>query len=99
MNQSESDVDFDAVKVLNIFHPVMNIDTVLLKTIPEGNCMYTAVSLGLFGSQNHHLLLRLLISLELTCNNIKYDAMKHTSILYTDLAIVNSDWSTLVRSA
>lgn len=43
------------------------------KAEPDGNCCYRAISLGLYGSQDCHLLLRLLTVLEILKNPKYYD--------------------------
>lgn len=73
---STSEIDTESVKTLNMFHPIMNIEYFPLRTQGDGNCLYRAISLALSGSEEHHVLLRLLVSLELIINRSSYDTKK-----------------------
>ena len=48
-------------------------DHIHLSVLGDGNCMYRALSRGLFGTENHHLHVRLLTALEIIQNRKFYD--------------------------
>ena len=60
-----------AVRILKLFHPVILKDFSPRAVRGDGNCMYRAVSLGLFGTEDHHQHIRLLTALEI-CENSEY---------------------------
>lgn len=96
---STSEIDTESVKTLNMFHPIMNIEYFPLRTQGDGNCLYRAISLALSGSEEHHVLLRLLVSLELIINRSSYDTKKKNNDFLKDSRIVTSDYNKLVTDA
>ena len=64
----------------------------------DGNCLYRAVSSALFGSESHHLLLRLLTTIEIACHRHIYDITDHQCIL-NDNRVVSSTYHDLLMSA
>ena len=53
--------------------PSMLNDHIPISVLGDGNCMYHALSRGLFGTENHHLHVRLLTALEIIQNRKLYD--------------------------
>ena len=70
-----------AVKVLSMLSPSMLNDHIHLSVLGDGNCMYRVLSRGLFGTENHHLHVRLLTALEIIQNPKFYDVSGKESLL------------------
>ena len=66
--------DVSASGVLRLFHPVMLESYRPLSVLGDGNCLYRAISRGLYGSEDHHLHLRLLAAIEIAQHPLCYDA-------------------------
>lgn len=66
-------VDEIAVQVLNKFHPVINTTHVPISITGDGNCLFRAVSMALYGSDEYHTYIRLLTALEIIENQANYD--------------------------
>ena len=60
----------------------------------DGNCMYRAISLSLFGDQSHHVQLRLLTALEML-ENSKYYNSQHPKFadLINDVRVVTPPYT------
>lgn len=93
---SSSQIDQQTVRILDMFHPIMNTDYCPLTTIGDGNCLYRAVSLAVTGSQEHHNLLRLKTALELILNRQSYDTKRKNNDFLHDTRIVTSQYQKLV---
>lgn len=63
-----------SVTLLRRFNPVMLEIYSPRSAIGDGNCLYRAASLAMFGSQDHHFYLRLLTAMELIENKDSYDS-------------------------
>ena len=98
-NHCHSQADNEAVKILNMFSPVMNSAYIPLKTIGDGNCLFRAVSLALSGSDEYHCLLRLMTALEMINNRNSYDTKKPHNDFLNDIRILTSDYNKLVADA
>ena len=70
-----------AVKVLSMLSPSMLNDHIHLSVLGDGDCMYRALYRGLFGTENHHLHVRLLTALEIIQNRKLYDDSGKESLL------------------
>ena len=70
-----------AEKVLSMLSPSMLNDHINLSVLGDGNCMYRALSLVLFGTENHHLHVRLLTALKIIQNPKFYDVSGKESLL------------------
>ena len=68
------DEDEDATKIVRMFQPAILINNTPQKVIGDGNCLYRAASLGLYGSQEHHVNLRLATAMELIEYQPSYDS-------------------------
>lgn len=91
------EIDDVAVSILDHFQPVINSVYIPLLTVGDGNCLYRAVSLALTGSEQYHVLLRLLTALELINNRSYYDTKKaHNNFLH-DIRIVTSEYNKLLK--
>ena len=62
-----------SLSILQTFQPIVLTEFSPRFVEGDGNCMYRAISLSLFGSQNYHELLRLLSVLEILENRTHYD--------------------------
>lgn len=78
-------------------HPAMLEDRRPLQVIEDGNCFYRALSRALYGHEEFHLLLRLLILLEIGLYPRLYDYERRSNIdLIKDVRIVVSKWRELL---
>jgi hypothetical protein len=66
-------VDEVSVQVLQHLQPVVLLEMKPLSVVGDGNCFFRAVSLALFGSQELHSLIRLLVLKEIFDNQVFYD--------------------------
>ena len=57
-------LETDQVSV-NIFHPAILYNNRPISVVGDGNCLYRAVSVAMTGSEDAHVLLRLLTAIEL----------------------------------
>ena len=87
-----------AIQILQKYQPVL-LDTVVpLSVIGDGNCMYRASSLGVFGTEDYHTLLRLLVSIEIIMNPHSYD-IGSSGCLVADQRVVSSPYPALLKAA
>lgn len=100
-----SDIDTPACpdtiscKILKLFHPILLSDHLPLAVYGDGNCMFRAISLGLFGSEKHHTLVRLLTALEMAEHQTFYDINHKDYVdLVDDTAVVCDLYNNLLRS-
>jgi len=61
-------IDDTATGVLRLFHPIVLHIHVPLYVVGDGNCLFRAVSRALYGTEQHHLLIRLLTAIEIAKN-------------------------------
>ncbi|GFO47350.1 hypothetical protein PoB_007385500 [Plakobranchus ocellatus] len=64
--------DGTAEQILKIFHPAKLQGYKPLKVQADGNCFYRAVSLGCFGTEKFHTLLRMLLGIEVLLHPTAY---------------------------
>jgi hypothetical protein len=71
---------WDSPSVLKLWQP--------LQVIGDGNCLYRAISRAFYGTEEHHLLIRLLVVLEMANHDEYYrdspDAMQDMLIIHAD---------------
>eukprot|EP00745_Piridium_sociabile_P027877 TRINITY_DN44882_c0_g1_i9.p1 TRINITY_DN44882_c0_g1~~TRINITY_DN44882_c0_g1_i9.p1 ORF type:complete len:484 (-),score=90.89 TRINITY_DN44882_c0_g1_i9:1-1248(-) len=78
----------------------MLADHLPLAVFGDGNCLYRAISRGLFGHENHHMHIRLLTALEIAEYPAYYDAASPDYIdLIREPTLVNDPYPNLMRSA
>ena len=91
--------DDNAVKVLRMLSPSMLNDHTPLSVVGDGNCMYRALSRGLFGTENHHLHVRLLTALEIMQNRKFYDVSSKEYVdLVRDSRVFHDCYDSIVKS-
>ena len=56
--------DVIATGILEKFQPALLEDHVPMEIVGDGNCFFRTISRGLYGHENHHVLLRLLTALQ-----------------------------------
>ena len=90
--------DDTSVKILNVYHPLMLINHIPLSVYGDGNCMYRAVSRCLFGTEEHHLHIRLLAAIEIGLNPEFYDveSRKYNDIL-NDPMLIHAKYQVLMK--
>jgi hypothetical protein len=82
-----------AINILHKFHPAMIGHYTPIKTIGDGNCLFRSISKCLNGSEEQHILLRLLSALELIENESYY---KSDQFLADD-RILKAEYSNLLH--
>ena len=65
--------DAAATEVLRLYDATKLQQYVPLAVIGDGNCLFRAISRGLFGHENLHMQIRLLIALEIITHSTHYD--------------------------
>lgn len=66
--------DNSAINILRKFHPVTLGKHSPRSVVGDGNCLYRAASLAMYGVEDEHLKLRLLTSLEIILHRPQYDS-------------------------
>ena len=89
--------DVTSVNILGKLAPAMALKFDVFRVSGDGNCMYRAVSLALYGTEEYHLHLRYITALEMLYNSQRYD-QKHAAYenTITDVRILVSDYPTLL---
>ena len=62
-----------ATGVLQLYHPCLLLSSIPLSVAGDGNCLFRALSRGLYGSEDHHIHLRLRMTLEIATHREWYD--------------------------
>ena len=97
---SSGNIDTTSVQILSKFHPIALDEVAPIAVIGDGNCLYRAVSLGSFGSQEHHEHLRLLTALEMITHRSYYDCSHRKYVdLIQDERIIPENFAKLVMDA
>lgn len=93
-------VDAVTAKILNGLAPAVLKSRVPVETYGDGNCLYRAVSQGMFGRQSLHFHLRLITALEIVHNRSAYDSSSKDFVdRIQDNRILTSPYTQLVRDA
>ena len=87
--------DINSVELLRAYQPSVLDLWSPRATIGDGNCLYRAVSLGAYGTQKYHLVIRLLSALEIVENQETYDGGIHD--LVSNNCIIVPTYAELVR--
>ena len=61
------------MSLIEKLHPLFSKFVSPIEVRGDGNCFYRAVSLGVFSTEEHHLLIRLISAIELIENRLYYD--------------------------
>ena len=76
----------------------MLIENVPLAVARDGNCLYRAVSRGLFADEQYHLHIRLLAAIEIRMNSNFYDSNNKTSNhLFKDNRLVHGQFNKVIE--
>ncbi|GFS09746.1 hypothetical protein ElyMa_006630500 [Elysia marginata] len=70
---ADDQVDPIALQILGKYHPVINETHVPIRVAGDGNCLFRAVSLALYGTEEFHDTIRLLSAIEMIENRPHYD--------------------------
>ena len=93
-----SNIDFVSHEILKMYQPIMLHQFVPLSVYGDGNCLYRAASLALFGDKNSHLLLRLKSGIEVMLNRKYYDNSLRSYVdLIADHRIFVNDYKTFLN--
>jgi len=65
--------DLSATAILQLLKSNLLENHVPLQVSGDGNCLYRALSRGLYGTEEHHMLLRLFTALEIACHDKLYN--------------------------
>ena len=88
-----------AVKVLSMLSPSMLNDHMPRSVLGDGNCMYRVLSRRLFGTENHHLHVRLLTALKIIQNRKLYDvSIKEFVDLVYDSRVFHDGYDSIGKS-
>ena len=102
INDSPRSGNIDNVsrEILKMTHPVVLTEYNPLETGSDGNCLYRAVSRGLFGHEQEHERLRLLTATEFILNRNVYDenSWDYTDFI-SDCRVVTSPYRDILKSA
>ena len=66
-------VDTIATQILKRYHPIILETHTPVNVTGDGNCLFRAVSMGLFGTENYYMLIRLLTTIEAILNENHYN--------------------------
>ena len=97
-DQKIGQIDTAATPILKKYHPIVLQNSSARHVCGDGNSLLRAVSSALFGSESHHLLLRLLTTIEIAFHRHIYDITDHQCIL-KDNRVVSSTYHDLLMSA
>lgn len=88
-----------SANILRQFHPAFAAANHPMQVVGDGNCLYRAVSQALTGSQNFHVLLRLMTAIELITFKYLYDAnsSQRNLSLFGDVRVVTSPFAKLLH--
>jgi hypothetical protein len=88
----------NSVALLNRCQPGLLCQWMPVHTYGDGNCLFRALSLLLYGTENHHISLRLIASLEIGLHRDYYDKDVATChFLLQNNAIINPSYAELFR--
>jgi len=95
---TEGQTDKVSEEILQKYHPAILRQRRPVVTVGDGNCMYRAVSKAMSGTEDHHILFRVLTALEILKYPMYYD-QSHTRYvdLIKDVRIMVSPYEQLVR--
>jgi len=97
-NASFGNEDSTARKILQAYHPIMLTKFIPLFVEGDGNCLFQALSRGLFGNECHHVHLRLITSIEVALNQNFYDVNhKDLKKTFQDHRLVHPTYKTFLR--
>ena len=97
-NATFGNEDCTARKILEIYHPIMLTKFIPMFVKGDGNCLFRAISRGLFGNECHHIHLRLITSLEVALNETYYDVNhKNFKNTFQDHRLVHPIYKTFLR--
>lgn len=92
--------DAAATGVLRMFQPVLLADYIPLSVSGDGNCLYRALSRGLFGHEEHHMHIRLLTAMEIAEHRDYYDTYDPAyQDLIKDDRLIHDPYQDLLQSA
>ena len=66
-------VDTIATQILKRYHPIILETHTPVNVTGDGNCLFRAMSMGLFGTENYYMLIRLLTTIETSLNENHYN--------------------------
>ena len=85
--------------ILGRFHPAALENFTVLSVVGDGNCLYHAASLALYGTQSRHEHLHLCSALEIILNRNHHDTQHRKYVDHTeDHRVVVSPYQDLVKS-
>jgi hypothetical protein len=94
------EVDRVSTKILSQIHPILMKEWSPRSAIGDGNCFYRAVSLALYSTEEHHVYLRIITTIEMIEYRDNYDtASPSYAHTITDTRILTPDYDTLIMTA
>lgn len=99
LGSSKKQIDELSCDILQQLNPAVLKSFLPLHVVGDGNCLYRAVSLNLFGSDIYHKELRFLMMLEILDNISFYDVTSHNHIdLIKDFRIITPTFRELCQN-
>jgi hypothetical protein len=94
------ELDNVSVRIINQFNPTLLMDYTPRMTVGDGNCLYRSASLGLFGSQSHHLYVRFLTALEMIehCDHYDINSPVYTKTIDDKIERITPNYDELILS-
>ncbi len=94
------ELDNVSVRIINQFNPTLLMDYTPRMTVGDGNCLYRSASLGLFGSQSHHLYVRFLTALEMIehCDHYDINSPAYTKTIDDTIVRITPNYDDLILS-
>ena len=92
-----TNVDVVSAHILGMLDPTKLHEYSPRNVAGDGNCMYRAISLGIFNTEDHHLYLRLATAIEIIFHRQSYDvqAREYSGELRDPCIIVSEYWALL----
>ena len=94
--------DVVSTAILRLFHPVILQRHFPVSVAGDGNCLYRAVSMALYGSEDAHLYIRLMAAMEVIENSSSYDTTATDHVAHApeyDRLLVVGSYESLVTDA
>ena len=88
-------VDKVSLRILERFEPALLDNFSPLSVNADGNCLYRGISRSLYGTEDHHLMIRLLTTLEIGSHSTFYDIYDsdYVDIIRDDRVLVDRYFS------
>ena len=92
--------DPTATRILQQMHPILLKSFTPLSIVGDGNCLFRAVSRRLFGTENQHMIIRLLTALEIAEHPNYYNtkSQDYNDLINDNRLLHHDDYELLLRT-